>query len=395
MNNQLTGILTLLRSALTAQSLTLPESFDWVQAKQVLQKHRLAGLAFQGATRCGISKTSPELQPLMALFCRDIADHRAQLQELQLIYDQFDACGIDYLPLKGAVLKSLYPQGALRPMGDADILIRDAQYRRIRQTMTDLGMQFVDRNDYHFEWKGNRLSAELHITLMPPGIPLLSSYYKNIWQKALPTGHGCQYRLSEEDHFIFLLVHFARHYQEGAISAKSLCDFWVFRQAYPNMDEAYIRSELEKLRLLAFYQNVLKLLQVWFSGEPADPVTEQMTETVFRGGILDAEETMAALKILADRKRAAAPGQDKKSSIWRRAFPPFSQMVCRYPFLEKYPVLLPVSWLMRFWDLVGRPEKIQRNLRFVTNVSQLSEDCLSQLESQLQAVGLEITDPES
>lgn len=36
----------------------------------------------------------------------------------------FDAGGIDYMPLKGSILKDLYPRHEMRMMGDADILIR-------------------------------------------------------------------------------------------------------------------------------------------------------------------------------------------------------------------------------------------------------------------------------
>ena len=39
--------------------------------------------------------------------------------------------GIDYLPLKGYNLKKLYPKPELRTMGDADVLIRLADFYHV------------------------------------------------------------------------------------------------------------------------------------------------------------------------------------------------------------------------------------------------------------------------
>ena len=39
-----------------------------------------------------------------------------------------DENGIDYMPLKGACLKLIYPQPELRLMGDADILIKNGRF---------------------------------------------------------------------------------------------------------------------------------------------------------------------------------------------------------------------------------------------------------------------------
>ena len=61
-----------------------------------------------------------------------------QLREVEQIERIFQAQGIDYLLLKGAVMKQRYLHSEARTMGDADILIREEQYTRIRPIIQEM-----------------------------------------------------------------------------------------------------------------------------------------------------------------------------------------------------------------------------------------------------------------
>lgn len=390
MDKQLTGVLTLLRSALNGESLTVPHDFDWEQANQSFFQHHLVGLAFRGAMNCGISKTSPGFCQLTALFCKQIQEQRKQMQELQDVYDLLEEQAIDYIPLKGAVLKELYPQEEMRFMGDADLLIKIDQYPRIQKLLSQRGMQCHGRTDHHFEWQGENLALELHISLMLSSDLVWFDYYRNIWEKALLSGHGNQYRLSAEDHFIYLVAHFAKHFCYGGITAKPLCDFWLYRRKYPHMDEDYLCRELEKLRLLPFYRKLMQLMQVWFAGAQPTPADEQLTRMILKGGIMGEEESAAAMNVLRSRKDVHTGSESKARAILLRAFPPFSAMVRRYRFLEAYPLLLPVAWLLRVGSIVRKPDKIRRNIQVTKYIREDSQKLAGELQAGLELAGLEI-----
>lgn len=395
MDSQLFGIVTLLRSALKNEALTLPEDFDWSTAANILYEHHLVGMAIRGAARCGVPRSHPSLRQLTALFCKDVAASRLQMQQLATVYSLFQEHGIAYMPVKGAVLKPLYPQSELRIMGDADILIRQEQYLAIRELLSSLGLQEDEESDHELIWRGGDFKLELHKHLIPSYNKDYYAYYGDGWQLARQDGQSSAYHLSPEDHFIYLLVHFAKHYRDGSISAKNVCDFWVYRKAYPHMDEAYLTAELQKLKLLDFYRNILDLLDTWFEGAAPTRAVEILTQTAFRGGIYTFEESQLTGSVIKLTKETASLSGSKYKWLRRKLFPPINTLAQSYHILRKYPVLLPFIWILRWFDeFLLRRGQVKRVLAASREVMHMDTDRIADYEEQLRSVGLGFNFPE-
>ena len=159
------GTLTLIRSALTGNAYKLPEGFCIEDAAKMIQKHNIVGLAYEGAIKCGIDKSTPAMQELFQRYYGDIIRSDRQMKLLDKLFAAFQENNIDFLPLKGTILKSLYPQPGMRPMGDADILIRVEQYDRIKSVMAQLGFQEGKVTGHEFKkggfgtWAGPKATA--------------------------------------------------------------------------------------------------------------------------------------------------------------------------------------------------------------------------------------------
>ncbi len=394
MDNRTLGIITLLRCALKDEPGSLPKDFDWSEASSVLYEHHLVAMAVRGAARCGVPPTNPAVRGLTALFCKDVAKSRLQTKQLHAIYAVFQERGIAYMPVKGAVIKSLYPQSELRAMGDADILIRQEQYPIIRDIMLAFGMQSDVESDHEYVWHNGDFKLELHKYLIPSYNKDYFSYYGDGWRLAQKDEQSGAYFLGPEDHFIYLLVHFAKHYRDGSISAKNICDFWVYRNAFPNMDKAYISSELQKLKLLDFYRNILDLLDTWFEGATATEAVEILTKTIFQGGICvqeKAELTVSALKL---KKENTSLLGSKWKLLWERLFPSARSMANRYPILQKAPVLLPFVWVVRCFEMIFCSERRKHSMAVSRELMQMDLEQISGYEKELRSVGLDFHLPE-
>lgn len=380
------GVITLLRSALNCETLKLPESFDWDKAYNILYNHHLVGLGIQGAARCGVPRTHPAVTRLTAMFCGDLRVSRSQMQKLREVCALFDANGIEYLPVKGSVIKSLYPRPEYRVMGDADILIRQEQYPLIRSLLPSLGIQEKDNSDYEYTWECPELTLELHRHLVSPHFRNYFEYYRDSWRLARKEENGSRYLLSPEEHFIYFVVHFAKHYLNGTICAKDICDFYVWRQAHPHMDEDYILRQLHTLQLADFYRNVQDLLDNWFKGAPATEATELITRSSFRGGVYEEFNRSVADNVM----RRHADDRDsllKMKIMWffRALFPSRITLSYAYPSLTKCPVLLPVFWVVRWFDALFRDrDRIKRGMI----VMQMDKDKLLEYDAHMAAVGL-------
>lgn len=388
MDKQIIGMITLLRSALKNEALALPKDFDLHSACRILYEHHLTGLAVRGATRCGVSVTAPELRGLTAEMCKSIEVSRAQARQLERVYALFEANGIEYVTLKGGVLKALYPQPELRIMGDADVLIRLEQYPAIRTLLPSIGMKEEVESDYEYVWSGSGLKLELHKRLIPTHNRDYYEYFGEGWDRVGKDENSSAYHLTTEDHFIYLLVHFAKHYRYGSVTAKNICDFWVYRNAYPEMDEAYIQEQMQKLEMTEFYRNVLQLLDTWFEGSTPTDATERMTEAVFRGGVRNSEEVQMVFGVLRQEQETGSFEKRKRRLIWRRIFPSAQALYSRYPLLKKCPILLPFFWVVRWITaLFCRPGKAIDSMK---NLKNMDESQIESYKEDLRAVGLDV-----
>jgi len=323
---------------------------------------------------------------MLMLSYKHLMIHERQMQAVERIFRAFEDKGIPYMPVKGCNTKNLYPKPELRSMGDADILIHPEDEPQIRSAMQSQGFDFRSENDHVFVWHSKELYVELHKTLISPDDGDYYSYYGTGWQLAV-RGEGFRHDLSVEDAYIFLFTHFAHHYRAGGIGCRHVVDLFVYRNAYPEMDEAYIAGELEKLRLLEFHGNILRLLDTWFRDKESEPLDELITSFIFSGGSWGTMEAGMFSTELKKSKRAGMARDAKLKAALHAIFPDASKLSYRYPVIRKCPVLLPVIWVVRWIDILFfRPKNIKRRLNILSTINR---DRLLSHRQALHAVGLD------
>lgn len=379
----------LLKSAVTGEKLPLPDGFTLESAADIIQKQHLLPLTYQGALNCGLSQDTPMMQQLLRVFYRHMIRSERQMRSVQRIFDAFEENAIHYMPVKGCNMKCLYPKSELRSMGDADILIRLEQYDRIRPIMQSLGFAEELETDHVYLWHNDALHVELHKCLAPPEDTDYHAYYGTGWRLAAQQT-GFRHDPTPEDTFLFLFVHFARHYRYSGIGLRHVMDLYVYRRAFPALDQSYLCAELTKLRLLTFYHNTCRLLDTWFDGAAGDAVTEHMAQFIFSGGSWGSMEHFALSKEARYASRTGAVHHAKPKMLLRSIFPPYRTMCGRYAVLDRCPVLLPAMWVVRWAQaLVLRPENIGRAAQRAHVVSNETVDAHWQ---SLRYVGLDFDD---
>lgn len=379
------GIIALLAAAVTGEQRPLPEGFTLEAASEILIRQSLIPLAYQGAYLCGIPAQSEQMQQYRGVYLRNLLRSEGQMRAAEGIFRAFEARNIAYLPLKGCCMKKLYPQPEMRVMGDADILIRPEQYKEIAAVMEALGFAFRREDNHVYDWYSDALHVELHKSLVPPRDGDYFSYFADGWQRAARQ-QGSRYGYSAEDAFIFLFSHFARHYRGSGIGCRHVVDLYVYLQANPELNEAYLASELSKLHLLRFYENVRRLLAVWFCGETADEITDLITAFVFSGGNWGTMEAgMYANEVQRAKKRGHIHHSGYHAAI-TALFPPKSYLTYRYTVLRKASWLLPAVWVVRWADILFfRRKNIKKRLGILKS---LNNDTILTHRQAMELVGL-------
>lgn len=386
MDTQQRGILTLIKSAVTGQSGSLPPEFDMEAAYPELMRHQIAAMGYEGGVLCGLPRTHPTMQTLFQQYCLALRRSEKQMKAARRIFAAFDQAGIDYLPLKGSVLKAMYPKPELRAMGDADILIRPEQYGKIKPIMERLGFAAGEENDYELPWRSDDLYVELHKRIMASYNPDYYRYLGEGWQRAVPL-EGSRYGLRPEDTYVFIFIHYAKHYRNGGIGIRQLTDLWILQRAWPDLDMAYIRQAMEAIRIQDFFDNTRRMLEVWFADGPEDDKTRWMTDYIFASGSFGSLERRHASNGLRRQREAGSRAGGKLRGYLQILFPPAERLAKRYPVLNKAPWLLPVFWPVR-WVTAAlfRRENVGNYRR---DLEAESSDKVDAFRQSLEFVGLD------
>lgn len=380
------GVITLLKSAVTGRSGQLPKGFDLETVYPGLKKHNMDALLYEGAVVCGIAKQSPVMQMLFRRYCRHLMISEGQMRQVHRIFEAFEANGIEYLPLKGCRMKGLYPKAELRYMGDADILIRLEQYERIKPLMGELGFEEKAESDHELHWHHRELSVELHKRLIPSYNEDYYEYYGIGWQKAARR-EGCCWTMTAEDEWIYLFTHFAKHFRDGGIGCRYVVDLWVYLIHHPEMDERYIRQELEKLQLGEFHENIRQLIDVWFEGGSADDRMDVITDYVFASGSWGERLSKTLSTAVRNSQTTGRASEGKLRYLLAIMFPSTMTLKEKYRVLKKAPWLLPGVWMVRpFYKLIWERESLHRHRN---NLRILTDETVDQRRQLLRYMGID------
>lgn len=381
------GMITLVQSALTGKTLPLPDDFDLASAEKLIRNHQIGSLIYEGAIRCKVDPHLPIMQKLQHITYQSMHVDANQQRLLTEVLGAFDENGIAYMPLKGILLKPLYPRSDMRTMSDADILINLEQYDNIRPLMAGLGFAEKLESDHELVWTKSCLYLELHKRLIPSYNKDYAAYFGDGWKLAQPCGDSStRHEMTAEDQLLYLFIHFAKHYRDGGIGIRHMVDLYVYKRANPQLDETYIAQELKKLQVYDFYRNICHTLGVWFENDAPSEKSRLITNAVFDSGSYGTK----ADSLAANGVRLMADG-DSAKVVWQKQLLqmifPSRQVLCkRYPILKTLPVLLPVMWILRWISGVFCRRE---NIRLQQNrLQMMQEDRINRYRQALEAVDL-------
>ena len=164
-------------------------------------------------------------------------------------------------------------------------------------------------------------------------------------------------------------------------------DFWVFQDNHPELYTDYIQAELTKLRLLQFYKNIMKTIDVCFNNAPQNSMSDIIIERIFKSESYGMPEK----KIIASAVRVVKPSKSAGRARIKRAidmvFLPYSSMSIKYHVLKKHPFLLPVLWAWRIAHIIFlKPKNIKKRY---ADLHLITAENINRYRDELNYVGLD------
>lgn len=367
-----------------------PDKLDWEKLYKLAAWHGISNMACYGINR--LTCDHQPAQDILEKFQNDrkkaVAREATQHIAVEQILEAFEEKGITCMPLKGCLLKHLYPRPDMRMMADIDIYFKTKQAEMVKKIMLAQGYTAKPRDGNHdVYYRQPFMNIEMHHRLISEDSPY-SEYLDKAWERAaLKPGNRYTYALSHEDFYIYLLIHLTKHYANGGTGIRSFLDIWVYKERYnAEMDWDYIQAELNEINFLEFAENIFGLCEVWFGNVESNVLYDEMTEYVSCSGVYGTRKhsVVSSMGIKSGKQHSARMAKWLYSL--KLFFPPFDIMKIQYPFLEKVPSLLPTCWVMRGIRCIVFKRK--HTLQMLNSVHCVSEQDMRKIRRLHEKAGL-------
>ncbi len=279
------------------------------------------------------------------------------------MYAAFEEAGIDFIPLKGAVIRYLYPEPWMRTSTDIDVLVKKEDVDTAA-AICEEKLGFTDKTvgPHDVTFFAQNVHIELHFDLAERNTDA-NEIMADVFLSA-KKADGFEHNLVMDDAMLYLyhIVHIEKHFLSGGCGIRSIADL-VFLDRTENTDIAKRNSLLKKAGLLTFANGIRELSKVWFENKKPTELTDKLGFYIIKGGIFGNKVTKIAIA------RAQKSGF---AYMWKRAFPPLWIMKPVYPILKKYPILLPVMHIKRIFGYLkdGRAKESLDELKLNATIGE-------------------------
>ena len=313
-------------------------------------KHDLAHLVGQAVSDMALPESETvkkAKKAAMSAFMRSMGLEQALAESCQIL----EQAQIVHIPLKGAVLRGLYPQSWMRTSCDVDILVKPEDLdRAVEALVQNLGYVAGPRGNHDITLRcPSGAHIELHFDLVEEGrANSAAQVLGRVWQQVRPRkGQVYCREMSDGLFYFYHIAHMAKHFEVGGCGIRPFLDLWLLDRCAQDDGENAVDALLEEGGLLTFAQAARKLSRVWFSGDAPDELSEKLQAFLLHGGVYGSTDNRVALQ---QESRGGRLGY-----LCSRVFAPYEKLKSYYPVLEKHRWLTPLMQLRR-WGMLLRPE---------------------------------------
>lgn len=302
------------------------------------------------------------------------------VHELDSVSDLFEKNAIQFIPLKGSVIRQYYPKPEMRTSCDIDILIHKEDIGKASELLKEyLDYVYDDKcgHDISF-YSPTETKLELHHTLMEYDYKEKEILDK-VWEYAhVENGYKYKHVLDGAFFMFYHIVHMAKHLRGGGCGTRYFLDLHILKKKF-----AYSNDKLQLLlsdaNLTPFADGVFHASDVWFGDVAADKTTEILLTHIFSAGAYGSIENQVAVSQIRNGSKVKV--------LVKRVFMPYKQLKIIYPIIEKHPVLTPWYEVVR-WGRIIFKDKAKKQMSVIRHNFTISDEKRDDVASLFEHLGL-------
>ena len=268
--------------------------------------------------------------------------------ERAAVLEKLEEAGIWHMPLKGSVLKDLYPAIGMRQMSDNDILFDAARTEDVRAIMEGLGFDIsgYGKGVHDSYVKPPVCCFEMHRALFGASSDdRLRKYFVDVKSRLLQDENSSfGFHFSDEDFYIYMIAHEYKHYSGSGTGLRSLLDTYVYlSKKDETMERPYISRELEKLGIADFEARNRTFALHLFGSEALTEADEEMLGEMLSSGAYGTITNRVKKRLAKNKGKPFG----KARYVLARLFMSRKEAEDSFPVFSKHPILMPVLPIYR------------------------------------------------
>ena len=307
---------------------------------------------------------------------QNIKQYMIQNDALRKICAALDEEQIPYIPLKGAVLRQLYPAPELRTSCDIDVLVKEEELDKAViaiENATDFKSQ--KRNYHDISMLNSKVHLELHFSILE-NMESIDRLLSHVWEYA-DQDCGFRYKLTPEFQIFHIIAHMSYHMVHGGLGIRPFLDLWLLRTK-TDYNEETVHQMCSYCGILTFYEKCCNLVDAWMAGASVPEELTMLEEYTLNGGVFGNKENALASKQREHRGF---------NYYVHRTFMSRELMATEYPELKEKPYMLPFCQIKRWLRLLN-PQKRKQVKQEIVSVREMQPETIDLFDKLLVSLGL-------
>lgn len=272
----------------------------------------------------------------------------------------FNKNAIDFILLKGSVLRDLYPDKWMRTSCDIDVLVKEQDLQRAVDALErETDFRYKSKNYHDVLMNMPNVHLELHFNIKED-MENVDKLLLRVWDNCAKKENTCQFVLTPEFQIFHVISHMSFHFMHGGLGIRSCIDLWLLRHK-TEYDESIVKNMCEECGILKFYNECCFLSEVWIGENEHTDTSKMLEKYSMESGVF------------GNTKNAVLIGQirhKKEGYIFHRLFMDKERLKRLYPILDKYPFLLPYCQLRRWAEaLIKKRDRLKNEINLLNKTS--------------------------
>lgn len=366
MDNNEKYFVSLISSHMNNTTPDVPEDVDWEEIYRLSNIHNVCAIVTNQILL--LPKDNQPKRDTLIKFRQQIGytliDYDNKNTALNFLKGTMKKAEINFLLIKGAVLRDYYPIKEYRTSGDIDVIINYSDIDKCREIFDAEKVKITDTRNNFFAFRYQEQNIEIHTNF-----DMDHPYFENIFD--ICDKSGFEYKISDELHLLYVLCHIAKHFNLFGAGIKMFMDIDVLIRHMKNFDYDQFLKKCNELNIETFAKSCFSLCNYWFSTPVKAEIDFKQNDDfrkLFEDEIISSGSFGFNKRNLGNYYINKGIGKSGKNNIFAKIkafsamlFPKKEYIKSEFNYLKKYSFLLPFAYIHRLFLAVFVRTKHSKN----------------------------------